>query len=106
LKEAMYAARLHASYDGVHAIAINGYDPTTHFPNIADTQCLVGDGVDDTIVLATNVLSSTIFSFGKVNEDDQNFIGPTATAMVTTKVTIEANGAILLHSFLADSEQF
>ncbi|HTI39691.1 MAG TPA: choice-of-anchor Q domain-containing protein [Vicinamibacterales bacterium] len=106
LKEAMYAARLHASYDGVHAIAINGYDPTTHFPNIAHTQCLVGDGVDDTIVLATNVLSSTIFSFGKVNEDDQNFIGPTATAMVTTKVTIEANGAILLHSFLADSEQF
>jgi Divergent InlB B-repeat domain len=92
LKEAVYSAVLHASLDGgAHGIAINGYDPTTHFPNVIRTNCVLGDGVDDTIWLP----AKSLLQLSRITDDAPNFMGPTATPMITTRITIEANGATL-----------
>ena len=85
LQEAIYSSRFHAS------VAINGYvGPNLTFPNIVPTQCLPGTG-NDTIVLpsqATFILASPV-------KDADNPFGPTATPMVTSNITIQANGSTL-----------
>src|SRR5262245_36862007 len=94
LKEAVYSAVLHSSMDGgAHGIAINGYDKTTHFPIFISTKCVKGDGVDDRIWL-----QRTTYQISRIVDDDLNFMGPTATAMITSQMTIEANGATLQRS--------
>jgi hypothetical protein len=85
LQEAIYSSRFHAS------VAIDGYvGPNLTFPNIVPTQCLPGTG-NDTIVLpsqATFILSSPV-------KDADNPFGTTATPMVTSNITIQANGSTL-----------
>ena len=56
------------------------------------TQCVPGSG-DDIIVLPTGAR----FLMSKVVADAGNPMGPTATPMVTSKITILANGAKLEH---------
>ena len=89
LKEAVYSAVLHTSSDGIHGMAIAGYTDFAQ-PKFITTECVPGDGVDDTIVLPTQG-----FPLSKITDDADNFMGPTATPMISTKITIEGNGAAL-----------
>src|SRR6185436_6972944 len=82
LQEAIYSANFDAS------VAINGYDGST--PRMVTTQCEPGNG-DDTIVLPT----AAFLSFTRIIDDADNLAGPTATPIITSRITIAANGATL-----------
>jgi len=90
LQEAIWASRLHAS------LAIVRYDLANNYQYSAteyvSTQCTAGDG-NDTIVLPTKA----ILRLNKPVDDASNYMGPTATPMVTSTVTIEGYGATLLY---------
>lgn len=86
LKEAIYSSNLHTTIDGVHGIAID----TTNPDHFITTECLNGVG-SDTIVLP----SRGIFYLTKITDDAYNFMGPTATPMIISNITIQANGATL-----------
>lgn len=89
LQEAIYAANLQASLaiDKVNA------DGTDHF---ITTSCVPGTG-NDTILLPVGGPSfpETLFEMSKVVIDAHNYLGATATPLVFSTVTIEANGAVL-----------
>ena len=99
LQEAIYSAVLHDSLDGgAHGIAIDATDPD-HF---ITTECVMGTGNGDTIVLPSGGvfnLNATVFYY-PANDydylaDAYNYMGPTLTPMIFSTMTIEAAGATL-----------
>ena len=94
LKEAIYSANFDA------AVAIDGVaaDGTDHF---ITTSCVAGSG-DDTIVLPARAT----FVLKRTTDDAHNPAGPTATPIVFSPITIEANGSTLLWSSSAHARAF
>jgi hypothetical protein len=88
LQEAIYSANFDLN------VAINGYGSPLNFhdhaPRVVATDCVPGHG-DDIIVLP----SGAVFDLSKVVDDADNPMGPTATPMITSNITIEAQGATL-----------
>ncbi len=100
LQEAIYSAILHDSLDGgAHGIAIDATDPD-HF---ITTECVMGTGNGDTIVLPTNGMFQLTSS---LDGDAYNYLGPTATPMIFSTMTIEAYGATLQWTGNANSRLF
>src|SRR3954471_650389 len=64
-------------------------DPTTPGSDVT-TGCAAGSGVD-TIYLP----ASSVFSYADPITDPDNFVGPSATPIVTSAIVIEAQGARL-----------
>jgi hypothetical protein len=88
LQEAIYSSVLHNSFDGTHGIAIDATDPD-HF---ITTDCVMGTGSGDTIVLPTGgTFNLTTYLDG----DAHNPYGPTATPIIFSTMTIEGAGATL-----------
>jgi uncharacterized repeat protein (TIGR01451 family) len=89
LQEAIYSCTLHDSKDGgAHGIAIDATDPD-HF---IITECTMGTGNGDTIILP----SGGVFQLSSsLDGDAYNYMGPTATPMIFSTMTIEAAGATL-----------
>jgi hypothetical protein len=85
--DALYSSMYH------QAIAVVSVDDTTGAITTAPTGCVVGQG-DDLIVLPTGDTPVTITLLGSVIEPN-NSVGPSATPMITGKVTIQGNGATL-----------
>ena len=84
LQEAIWASRLRLS------AAIAGYDDAGN-ATVVNTQCAAGTG-DDVIVLPSKAtLSMTCWV-----QDADNFMGPTATPMITSRITIQGYGATLV----------
>jgi hypothetical protein len=83
LQEAIYSANLHTNM----AIDSINLDGTDHF---VTTDCVAGTG-NDTIVLPTGVT----FQMGASIDDAHNYMGPTATPIVFSDITIFANGSLL-----------
>jgi hypothetical protein len=92
LKEAIFAAKFR------NHIAIQSFLP---FSNTITslvlvpvaTSCAAGSG-DDTIILPSNAT----LNMSEITVDADNFLGPTATPMIFSKITLEANGATLVWS--------
>jgi len=84
LKEAVYSANFHSN------VAIDGYNEIGR-PNVIVTQCVAGDQDSNTIVLP----AGATLLLKKIVDDAPNPFGPTATPMVTSNLTIEANGSVL-----------
>src|SRR6266480_4478865 len=83
LQEAIYSAILHDSLDGgAHGIAIDATDPD-HF---IITECVMGTGSGDTIILPSNGVFQLSNS---LDGDAYNYMGPTATPMIFSTMTIE-----------------
>ena len=82
LQEAIYSA----NFD--NNVAINGYDGST--AKLVATGCVPGSG-DDIIVLPARA----IFSLWKIVDDADNPTGPAATPIITSNITILADGATL-----------
>ncbi len=83
LKEAIHSANFDSNI-AIDQVLPGGID---HF---ITTQCVPGSGAD-TIVLPAGVT----FSMLRVTDDLHNPIGPTATPIVFTTITIEGNGSTL-----------
>jgi hypothetical protein len=83
LPEAIYSANFDSN------IAVQGYDLHSN-PIYITTNCLPGNGADR-IILPTQA----VFTFSEVVFDVANAFGPTATPMVASSITIEANGSTL-----------
>jgi len=83
LKEAIYSANFNNNV-AVDSINTDGTD------HLIPTGCVAGTG-DDTIVLP----SSAVLQMSTVTLDAHNPYGPTATPIITSNITIEANGATL-----------
>ena len=81
LQEAIYAA----NFDSNVAVKYNGSIPT-----LVTTQCVPGSG-DDSILLPAGAL----FQLTRAIDDADNFLGPTATPMITSNITLWAYGATL-----------
>ncbi len=95
LPEAIYSANL----DNNVAVDSLNSDGSDHF---VTTGCVPGSG-DDTIVLPSRGdLVLTDF----VEADSHNPYGPTATPLITSNVTIEANGATLERAGTANFRAF
>ena len=86
LKEATYSSTFG---NNVAVDSINS-DGSDHF---ITTGCVAGTG-DDTIVLPTGAT----LQLSTIPFDSHNPYGPTATPIITSNITIEANGATLEHS--------
>src|ERR1700722_1189250 len=86
LQEAIYSA----NFDNNVAVDAINSDGSDHF---VSTGCVPGSG-DDTILLPSR---GDLVLSGFVAEDAHNPYGPTATPMVTSNITIEADGALLEH---------
>lgn len=84
LQEAIYAANRD---DNLVPLSYNGSDGS---PILVPTQCQPGQG-DDRIILPVQA----VFQLNRVVLDASNPFGATATPMVTSKITIEANGSTL-----------
>ncbi len=84
LQEAIYAAEFRAS------LAIPGI-PTELSDNFVPTNCTPGDG-NDTIILPTGQALPMTLQV----PDSNNYLGPTATPLIFSNITIEANGAQLV----------
>src|SRR5437763_3564681 len=89
LQEAIYSSILHDSLDGgAHGIAIDATDPDSFII----TECTMGTGNGDTIILP----SGGVFQLSSsLDGDAYNYMGPTATPMIFSTMTIEAAGATL-----------
>jgi hypothetical protein len=83
LQEAIYSARFDSN------IAIDTYDSTGR-PHFVTTQCVPGNGADRIILPV-----QAIFQLNQVVLDASNPFGATATPMVVSNITIEANGSTL-----------
>ncbi len=82
LQEAVWAANLDAS----KAVRMSGSSSV----EVIATECEPGSG-DDTIELS----SGAIYAMNQIVDDPYNFMGPTATPIVFTNITIAGNGARL-----------
>lgn len=90
LQEAIYSSNLRYSFDGVHGVAID-YTIPDHF---ITTGCAIGDG-NDTIILPTSYPTPTVQLSEDIVWDAYNYLGPTATPLIFSHITIEGNGATL-----------
>jgi CSLREA domain-containing protein len=84
LQEAIYAANRNDN------TAIISYGPFGN-PNLVTTQCLPGQGDHNRIILPVQA----VFHLNQVVLDYLNPFGATATPMVSSNITIEANGSTL-----------
>jgi Divergent InlB B-repeat domain len=86
LKDAIFSSRFRNN------VAIKSYTTagTTLLPVFVPTSCVAGSG-DDTIILPNNAE----LDFKTITDDADNSVGPTATPMINSTITIEANGATL-----------
>ena len=92
LKEAIFSSKFR------NHVAIQSFLPfsqsiTTLVLVPVTTSCAIGSG-DDTIYLP----SGAVLNLSKITDDVDNFVGPTATPMIFSKITIQANGATLVWS--------
>lgn len=89
LQEAIYSSILHDTLDGgAHGIAVDATDPD-HF---ITTECVMGTGNGDTIILP----NGGVFHLSQsLDGDAYNYMGPTATPIIFSTMTIEADGATL-----------
>src|ERR1035437_2977192 len=94
LKEAIYSANLD---DNIAVESVNP-DGSDH---LIITGCVAGSG-DDTMVLPTGA----VFQMSSTTSDEHNPYGPTATPIITSNITIEANGATLEHLGTANFRAF
>ena len=83
LTEAIYAANFDSN------IAINATNPDS----FVFTECEPGNG-DDTIVLP----AGGVVTMSSIVDDAHNYMGPTATPIIFSNITIEANGARFQHA--------
>ncbi len=91
LQEAIYSSVLHNSFDGTHGIAIDATDPD-HF---ITTECALGTGNGDTIVLPSRGVFNLNSSVFDSLADAHNPFGPTVTPIIFSTMTIEGDGATL-----------
>jgi hypothetical protein len=86
LKDAIFSSRFRNN------VAIKSYTPDgiVLLATFVPTSCVAGSG-DDTIILPNH----TILTLTTITDDADNFVGPTATPMITSTITIEAYGTIL-----------
>ena len=96
LQEAIYSAVLHDSLDGgAHGIAIDATDPDSFIT----TECVMGTGNGDIIVLPSGAdfqLKTALDNItSPLGVDAHNYMGPTATPIIFSTITIEANGSTL-----------
>ncbi len=92
LQEAIYSSVLHNSLDGgAHGIAIDATDPD-HF---ITTECVMGTGNGDTIMLPTGAVFNLDALVFNSLADAHNPYGPTATPIIFSTMTIEGAGATL-----------
>jgi len=82
LQEAIYAANSQSQ------TAISGYSGDS--PISVTTGCVAGDPGGNTILLP-----EAVFTLSAIVDDAANILGPTATPVITSNITIEANGATL-----------
>src|SRR5260370_647866 len=82
LQEAIYSANFHNN------IAIDSTEAVDHF---VTTDCVAGTG-NDTIVLPAEAVFQMDHS---LDDEKHNYLGPTATPLVFSTITIEANGSRL-----------
>ena len=87
LPEAIWASRLRGNQ------AIDKYDSQTNAAHYVPTECAAGDG-NDVIVLPTKATLQMKCAVW----DADNIMGPTATPMITSNVTIEGYGATLQYN--------
>lgn len=100
LQEAIYSSVLHISLDGgAHGVAIDATDPDHFIP----TECAMGTGNGDTIILPVNGMFNLSES---LDGDAYNYMGPTATPMIFSTMTIEAYGATLAWTGKGNSRLF
>lgn len=94
LQEAIYASNYQAS------VSIAGLNPdnTNHF---VTTNCVPGDG-NDTIVLPTKA----VFYMNQIVDDAINPFGPTATPIIFSHITIEANGSQVIWTGTQNARAF
>lgn len=88
LQEAIWASRLHQSV-AISGYRMNndyGYDSTEY----VSTQCTAGSGNDVIVLPSKATLSMTCWI-----QDADNYMGPTATPMITSHVVIQGYGATL-----------
>ncbi|HEV3201526.1 MAG TPA: hypothetical protein VGZ73_26685, partial [Bryobacteraceae bacterium] len=83
LQEAIYSANLRTN-QAVDHINADGSD------NLITTQCVPGTG-NDTIVLPVGAT----FMMTTFVQDAHNYLGPTATPLIFSNITIAANGSLL-----------
>src|SRR5216684_3714315 len=83
LQEAIYSANLRTN-QAVDHINSDGSD------NVITTQCVAGTG-NDTIVLPVGAT----FTMSTFVPDSHNYLGPTATPLIFSNITLEANGSLL-----------
>src|SRR2546421_6746083 len=89
LQEAISSSVIHDPLDGgYNGVAIDATDPE-HF---IGTDCVKGTGNGDTIVLPNG---ADFQLTNPLDGDAYNYMGPTATPMIFSTMTIEANGATL-----------
>ena len=93
LQEAIYSANLDNN------VAIAGYSGSTPLEIV--TECVPGNG-DDIIVLPTGAL----LQLNRIVDDAGNPAGPTATPIITSHITILANGATLQRTGFASYRLF
>ncbi len=92
LKDAIFSSRF------ANNVAIKSYTLSSDgsayggslLPVYVPTSCVAGSG-EDTIILPNN---ATLFLLA-ITDDADNYIGPTATPMITSTITIEAYGTTL-----------
>jgi Divergent InlB B-repeat domain len=97
LKDAIFSSRFRNN------VAIKSYttDGASLLPVFVPTSCVAGSG-QDTIILPNNagmVLDS-------ITDDADNFVGPAATPMITSAITIEAYGATVQWSGSSHARAF
>jgi hypothetical protein len=80
-----------ANYD--NNIAIKGYD-ANHDPLFIQTQCYRKGDVGDPSDLIVLPVKAT-FLMDHIVDDADNYMGPTATPMITSNITIDAKGSTL-----------
>jgi hypothetical protein len=100
LKEAIFSSKFK------NHVAIQSFLPfsqsvTTLVLVPVTTSCVIGSG-DDTIILP----SGAVLNLNKITDDVDNFVGPTATPMIFSKITIQADGATLVWSGVGHARAF
>lgn len=97
LTDAIFSSMYHSN------ISIFGVEESTGQLITGPTGCVVGQG-DDLIVLPTSDVPLTLTLKGPVVET-ANYIGPSATPIITGKVTIQGNGVTLQFAQCQDTPE-
>ena len=99
LKDAIFSSRLRNSV-AIQSYTINS-DGTALLPVYVPTSCVAGSG-DDTIILPNDA----VLGLTTITDDADNFVGPTATPMINSKITIEAYGSTFEWNVTAHARAF